>query len=231
MKRAELSDAEIGAGRKFSIEQGGNTYPPLGAHMDLSILKEYDEKCTVIGRTVYFRQASIDWHDDAVFALATAQQWLEQDGIVFGEAYFNLPLVAQLIMMAECCNYAAKVINDDYYSLKPRFIELAVREGAFSWINYDERGEWVCYLYHRDVGTASFHDPYNEIAEPLLKESVRFIERPYEWSQIPRQDEIFEMLRDVQLLRKMAFYTRPRRLPRRWTDLELILEDIYEKLD
>lgn len=193
--------------------------------MDFSILREYDEECTVIGRTVYFSSDSIDWQDDAVFALATAQQWLEQDGVVFGAAYFNLPLAAQLIMMAECCNYAAKVIDYSYYSLKPRFIELAVREGAYSWVNYDECGNWVCYLYHKDVGTASFHDPYYEIAEETLKESPWYVDRPFEWSQIPRQDEIFEMLRDGQLLKKMAYYTRPRRVVPRWTDEEM--EELY----
>lgn len=126
------------------------------------------------------------------------------------DALIELPIGARYILLAEACNWAAKVISSSYYDRKPALVVLASRQwGVRTWLDTDPRGNVVYYLYHKEVGVASFHDPYGEVSSlnPEISEGWQF-----PWSGIRRQDQAFELLGDLDLVKEIAVLTRPRRL-------------------
>lgn len=188
-------------------------------------LSEYTDTTPISASTVSVEDTLLDKGDEPSIVLATVQTWLERDGVEFGAPYINLSFAAKAVMLAECCNLAAKTIDEWYYECKPWLIEYAAYNlGVICWSNADEYGNTVHYLYHKDVGTASFHDPYMECS---LADAPRYVDMPFPWSGIGRQFSVFEMLTDQQLLDNMAFYTRPRRLPQCWSDDELVAKGVY----
>lgn len=105
--------------------------------------------------------------------------------------------VADAILLTEACNWAAKVLDYEFYSLKPRCIEECVHLGA--------DGGWkngIFYLYHPDVGVASFHDPMGEI-------QIEDMNWPFEWSGIPRQERAFDLLTDRKTRLQYRYATAP----------------------
>jgi hypothetical protein len=92
--------------------------------------------------------------------------------------------------------------------LKGQLIEEAVfaspskSELRFGW-NKDEWENDVFFLFHPEVGAASFHDPNCEI-------NVDYdIKWGHEWSGISRQDQAFDLLEDSKLRHYMAEVTTP----------------------
>ena len=141
----------------------------------------------------------LDWLDDAPLiemrpALQRAAQSLQEAGIDLGNRLWWR--VEDAILITEAVNLAAKILDEDFYSLKPDCVRECVELGA--------AGGWrngIFYLFHPEVGVASFHDPYDQIKV--------IGDWPYEWSGIRRQDQAFELLTDERLLNKYRFLTSP----------------------
>lgn len=143
------------------------------------------------------------------------EKCLESDGVEFGEAYLNTGYAGRLILLAEAVNWAAKTISDWYYGLKPQLIVAAANEGAKAWSNTDEYDQTTYYLYTPSVGTASFHDPNDEVFYQGIENTIGFIpDKHWPWSGIYRQGCAFALLTDEDLLKQMANATRPRNLER-----------------
>ena len=134
--------------------------------------------------------------EDQLSALEAAKMRLHQDGIDLGECWEDS--IQAAILITEAVNWAAKTIDWEYYTLKPRCIEECWAKGA--------EGGWrdgIFYLYHPDVGVASFHDPNDEIG---IDCRYRWL---WEWSGIPRQNLAFDLLVDRKTLLYMKFCTAP----------------------
>ena len=100
------------------------------------------------------------------------------------------------LLIVEAVNHAAKVIDERFYSLKPRLI---------SWLANRFDGGWgeddVFYLFHEEIGVVCLHDPYNQITAKG--------EWPHRWSGVLRQQDAFETLIDEDLQRSFAEKTTP----------------------
>lgn len=142
-----------------------------------------------------------DWLDTAEIgdetpALQRAAQALADAGIdLDGRCWWR---VEDAILITEAVNLAAKVIDEDFYALKPDCVRECVGMGA--------DGGWrggIFYLYHPAVGVASFHDPFDQIE---VDGSMGW---PFEWSGVYRQEQAFDLLVDRKALLKMRFATAP----------------------
>ena len=137
---------------------------------------------------------------------------LARYNVVPGPAFYNRSFSARLILLAEAANLAAKVFHPAFYQVKPHLIAAAAYEGCLCWQEDDEFDHPVYHLYHREVGTACFHDPNEECFDLGIENAPRFNSRRFHWSGIYRQDEAFDLLVDEAALARMAKATRPRNL-------------------
>lgn len=119
---------------------------------------------------------------------------------------------AATLLLAEAVNWAAKISpynQDRYYDLKPQLIMEALDMGASGGWGRDSYGTYVFYLFHKDTGVASFHDPGDAIHVPL---SVRW---SHPWSGLHRQScahEIWQSFRGYdgcRLLERWRYATVP----------------------
>jgi hypothetical protein len=109
------------------------------------------------------------------------------------------PAVA--LALAEAVNLAAKSIDDRFYRLKPAMIVSAWKMGNRFGYN---KGDNTYNLFHPDLGTASFHDPGEEvyrIITGILNEDDP--EWNYEWSGITRQELAFQVLNSLRDLKNI----------------------------
>lgn len=116
------------------------------------------------------------------------------------------------ILIAEAVNWAAKVLTDSFYMLKPAMIVASAKLGAQ--IGKEDDGGWpIYYLFNRDVGVASFHDPGCEV-DGLLRNmgfTGEIKDWEFGWSGVVRQDLAFHLLsgKEKLFLQKMRYSTLP----------------------
>jgi hypothetical protein len=126
-----------------------------------------------------------------------SQRLLVLHGVVEAEALdHNDPVVA--IALAEAVNLAAKSIDYRFYDIKPAVVVSAWKSGARFGYN---SSDGTYSLFHPAIGTASFHDPGNEIRNlvaNVLEEEIPAWE--HEWSGIYRQGQAFDILRDLKAM-------------------------------
>lgn len=132
-------------------------------------LYEYYEECDYIS------------HPSASVIINDAIAALKENEISFNDKGLSLAEVA--LLTAEAINLAAKVIDADFYNLKPSVIDAAMELGCIGGWNGD-----VFYMEVENghVGVVSFHDPYSQITSNGYW--------PHGWSGIKRQDMAFELL-------------------------------------
>jgi len=120
-----------------------------------------------------------------------AEAWKEVYGIDFPEVkdYNLLPLVAEAI------NWMAKVWDDSFYSIKPKFIDAVVNEFGHLF-SYGWGDDGVFYIENAQVGTVCFHDPNCEIV------SAGSWDR--KWSGITRQELSHEAIANPVVRRLLA---------------------------
>ena len=123
---------------------------------------------------------------------------------------------AKIILLAEAANWAAKVIDSSYYELKAELIRTAIVRGIRCWVSTDEWSDTsIFYLYDKEVGVASFHDPFDSVNYCQMMELSDYLSNDnwnFPWSGIRRQNLAFDLLGDENLLKEMAILTRPRKL-------------------
>ena len=113
------------------------------------------------------------------------------------------------VAVAEAVNLAAKRINGDFYNIKPDVIVSAALMGASLWYNDDD---YTWSLYSKGIGTASFHDPNDEIYYLVEKYDIPVKKWDYGWSGVARQENAFDLLKSPKLRKRLADLTRPRKL-------------------
>ncbi len=130
------------------------------------------------------------------------QTLLIENGVQEAEGLDPLdPAVA--LALAEAVNLAAKSIDYRFYQIKSAMIISAWKIGNRFGYNKDDS---TYNLFHPDLGTASFHDPGDEIyriVRNTLDEHELIPEWEHEWSGITRQElafRILESLRDLKLI-------------------------------
>lgn len=149
---------------------------------------------------------------DEVDFINYVENELSSRGIIFGDVYYNSPLAARLILLTEAANLAAKWYSETFYEFKENLCQLALDNGASGWINEDDWGNQVLYLYHPLVGVASFHFLIEDVENYFDGPRYRGYFTRWSWSGIYRQDRAFDLLVDADLLSRMAWATRPRQL-------------------
>ena len=156
----------------------------------------------------------IDWFTPINEVLSIALSRLAEWDIEVGEAYWDVPQAARLVLLAEAANLAAKVYSSSFYGLKHALVSWGVyHPDVMSWVEYDEYDRPIYSLYAQEVGTASFHDPYDEIGGWDAIPETRHYRELFPWSGVYRQSMAFALLQDKALLRDMAYRTRPRNFP------------------
>ena len=130
---------------------------------------------------------------DVIVAARLASEFLGADGVCI---QFDMT-AKSAVLIAEACNWAAKVVCESYYAIKPLVIEAAVALGASGgW------GDDGCYyLSTPETGVASFHDPYGQIGAGG--------EWPHAWSRISRQHAAFAIATNDSVRRLFAEATMP----------------------
>lgn len=154
-----------------------------------------------------------DAQQDPHRVLSILQRELEEVGVHFGNAYYGVQdPAARAILAAEAVNWAAKTIDENWYDVKAAACQAALTFGALAWVEDDEYNNPVLYIFHREVGTASFHFPDTD--ELFSMEGEKFhgygLQGRFPWSGIGRQDQAFDLLQNVELLEQYAWATRPR---------------------
>jgi len=152
----------------------------------------------------------------------SAKKMLYENGIKAVEK-LDIHNAPDNILLTEAVNWAAKVVDENFYLLKPAMILASMESGAILGVedNYDDEGnnDQVYYLVHKDVGVASFHNPNGEVKDLAelsgLEEDIE--EWKYGWEKIVRQDEAFELLeayrevgdKERRYFKKMRYRTMP----------------------
>lgn len=103
------------------------------------------------------------------------------------------------VMVAEACNLAAKVLDEDFYALKPPAIEAAIALGADGGWGVDG----CFYLSTKETGVASFHDPFGQIQ---IDAGCFW---PHRWSGVQRQHAAFLIAGNPAVRRLYAEATLP----------------------
>lgn len=131
-------------------------------------------------------------------ALQDVIDWLRDEKVTLRRPALLSPQ-AYAVLLAEACNWAAKVIHPAFYDLKPAVLDevAGMDEVVSGW------GEDGCfYLFHDEVGATSYHDPYDEV-----NTGGRW---PFPWSGVRRQHLAFRMAGgDEDLIWLMAVATTP----------------------
>lgn len=129
----------------------------------------------------------------------TAARWLREDGIV-NMLSDNLSFADRAVLLCEAVNAAAKAIDDGYYWIKASLVSWVseLPEVISGWNTEKE----VYYLFTKNAGTVSFHDPAGEITA-----SGNW---PHEWSGVTRQENALDVYAgDESLLTEMVLATTP----------------------
>ena len=124
-------------------------------------------------------------------------------GVETGEAYAETSYNGKFLLLLEACNLAAKEFDEDFYFYKEELEQCLLMElHVKSWYS-----EGVVYFYTRDTGVVSCHNPYSDFP---YWEYTTWADDRFPWSGIRRQNNAFELLDNYDLLKKMAYVTRPR---------------------
>jgi len=119
----------------------------------------------------------------------------------------ELTVATDLCLLAEACNWAAKVADPRLYAAKAVVVAAARSAGALGGWGSDESGDPVYDLWTPEAGETSFHDPWGEI-RAALPPSARTETWPFGWSGVERQHLAAELLSsrvgDGQLLAEIA---------------------------
>jgi len=94
-----------------------------------------------------------------------------------------------IAMLAESANYAAKTIDEEFYSLKPLLIDIAVGRGVE---NHGWNGD-VFFMEGEETGVMCFHDPYGSIKSTGSWDKT--------WSGVERQWSAFNILNNKSVRR------------------------------
>ncbi len=95
------------------------------------------------------------------------------------------------LSVAEAVNFAAKILDPHFYSLKPAAIVSAYKLGVY--LGYNSSDDTFS-LFSKRLGVASFHDPNHEVRDMLMGLDGEVKDWPYEWSGVYRQDQAFQLL-------------------------------------
>lgn len=116
------------------------------------------------------------------------------------------------ILITEALNWSAKVSTDSFYMLKPALIVASAKLGAQ--IGKQDDGGWpIYYLFNKNVGVASFHDPGCEV-ENLFRnigQESEIKDWEFGWSGVARQDLAFYLISEKEklFLQRMRYSTLP----------------------
>lgn len=154
---------------------------------------------------------AIEQHE---LAIQDAIVWMMERGVqVLGEGYESVSLSASYLLVAEAVNHAAKEIDYRFYDIKPEVIAAAAVLGANDGVtvqaeglNYYDNPIW--YLHHPEVGSVSFHDPYNQV-DGLIGDAAVEFSPPYEWNELTRQTMAFKALESEEVVKALALLTQP----------------------
>lgn len=117
------------------------------------------------------------------------------------------------VLITEAINLSAKVADDSFYALKPIMIVASAKVGAKIGVEYANSSMPAYYLFNKEVGVASFHDPGNSIEQlfELIGDNDKIKDWDYGWSGVYRQDEAFNLIAEKErlFLQRMRHKTLP----------------------
>lgn len=117
---------------------------------------------------------------------------------------------AVALLLLEAVNLSAKEIDSRFYDDKVVIANYIFAHCTNIYWYRDESWGFDCYYFwHPEVGQVSIHDPFGqiEIGDTNLKYKVQ------RWSELPRQNLAFQILKDPELRRKVRDRTRLRNFP------------------
>ena len=117
---------------------------------------------------------------------------------------------AVALLLLEAVNLSAKEIDPCYYDDKVIIANFIFANcNNIYWYSDESWGFNCYYFWHPDIGQISIHDPYEQIVVGSTK--LRY--KPQKWSELPRQNLAYEILKDPELRRKVRDRTRLRNFP------------------
>ena len=128
-------------------------------------------------------------------------------GLGWAAGELQLSAAADLCLLAEAINWAAKVADPLLYAAKADAVAAARAAGAVGGWGADEAGAPVYYLWTPETGETSYHDPWGEIRS-ALQPAARAETWPCGWSGVERQHLAADLLAsragDGRLLAEVA---------------------------
>ena len=117
---------------------------------------------------------------------------------------------ALALLLLEATNLSAKEIDCRFYDDKVVIANFIFAHCTDIYWYSDQSWGFDCYYFwHPDIGQISIHDPYEQIVVGSTK--LRY--KPQKWSELPRQNLAYEILKDPELRRKVRDRTRLRNFP------------------
>lgn len=114
------------------------------------------------------------------------------------------------LLLLEAVNLSAKSIDPCFYDHKVTIANFIFANCTnIYWYKNESWGYDCYYFWHPDIGQISVHDPYEQIE--VGKTKLRY--KPQKWSELPRQNLAYEILKDPELRRKVRDRTRLRNFP------------------
>ena len=117
---------------------------------------------------------------------------------------------AVALLLLEAVNLSAKQIDPCFYDDKVVIANFIFANcNNIYWYKNESWGYDCYYFWHPDIGQISVHDPYEQIE--VGKTKLRY--KPQKWSELPRQNLAYEILKNPELRKKVRDRTRLRNFP------------------
>ena len=117
---------------------------------------------------------------------------------------------AVALLLLEAVNLSAKTIDPCFYDDKVTIANFIFANCTdIYWYSNESWGYDCYYFWHPEIGQISVHDPFEQIE--VGKTKLRY--KPQKWSELPRQNLAYEILKDPELRRKVRDRTRLRNFP------------------
>ena len=114
---------------------------------------------------------------------------------------------ATALLLLEAVNLSAKEIDSRFYDDKIVIANYIFAHCTNIYWYRDESWGFDCYYFwHPEVGQVSIHDPFGQIEVGSTK--LRY--KPQRWSELPRQNLAYEILKNPDLRKKVRDRTRLR---------------------
>ena len=189
------------------------------------------EKIMRLADTFYDKSVSLFKKGEASEVLKIGQECLKKFAEIKGIEKLNMEKREDCVLLTEAINWSAKAVDDNFYFLKPVMIVASALKGVPIGMETMDNGWDIYYLFDRNTGVASFHDPRCEVWKLFneVDESIRVELWEFGWSGVSRVwlENNFIPEKERLFMQKMRYQTLPGQSAKEKRELSDYIEETY----